>query len=153
MVHRSLTLLTMIATLALLPAPSSAAAYYGREALAGLRQYGVAVRVVCTGALEQHQEAFTEHVKRRLEARKVQIVDDGSVALKLFVSNVQSSDGLFVVHMRMELCQSSYLGSNNKIVDAPTWDAWKMGEYREDELLSEVDDLSRQFLNDYIAAN
>jgi hypothetical protein len=143
----------MIATLALLPAPSSAAAYYGREALAGLRQYGVAVRVVCTGALEQHQEAFTEHVKRRLEARKVQIVDDGSVALKLFVSNVQSSDGLFVVHMRMELCQSSYLGSNNKIVDAPTWDAWKMGEYREDELLSEVDDLSRQFLNDYIAAN
>lgn len=111
------------------------------------------MRVVCTGALEQHQEAFSEHIQRRLEARKVQVVQDGSVALKLFVSNIQSSDGLFVVHMRMELCQTSYLGSNNKIVDAPTWDAWKMGEYREDELLSEVDDLARQFLNDYIAAN
>lgn len=143
----------MIATVALLPAPTPAAAYYGREALVGLRQYGIAVRVVCTGALEQHQEAFSEHIQRRLEARKVQVVQDGSVALKLFVSNIQSSDGLFVVHMRMELCQSSYLGSNNKIVDAPTWDAWKMGEYREDELLSEVDDLARQFLNDYIAAN
>lgn len=153
MIHRPSALLTLITALALSPAPAPAAAYYGREALAGLRQYGVAVRVVCTGALEQHQEAFSEHIQRRLEARKVQVVQDGSVALKLFVSNIQSSDGLFVVHMRLELCQTAYLGSNNKLVDAPTWDAWKMGEYREDELLSEVDDLARQFLNDYIAAN
>jgi hypothetical protein len=55
--------------------------------------------------------------------------------------------------MRMELDQAAFLGSSNKLVDAPTWDAWKMGEYREEDLLSEVDDLTRQFLNDYVAAN
>jgi len=129
------------------------APYYGRDALADLRQYGVAVRVVCTGALEQDQESFANHIQKRLEARSVQVWPQGSVTLKLFVTDIQSNDGLFVVQMRLELDQAAFLGSNNRLVDAPTWDAWKMGEYREEDLMAEVDDLTRQFLNDYIAAN
>jgi hypothetical protein len=38
-----------------------------------LRPYGVAVRVVCTGALEQDQESFANHIQKRLEARSVQV--------------------------------------------------------------------------------
>jgi len=75
------------------------------------------------------------------------------VVLKLVVACIRSNDGFYVVDMRLELDQAAHLASNNRLVDAPTWDAWKMGEYREEELLAEVDDLARQFLNDYIAAN
>src|ERR1035437_7895730 len=140
-------------TALLLAGASWSAPAYGREALADLRPYGVAVSVACTGALEQDQETFAVHIQKRLEARSVPVVQEGSVTLKLIVTSIQSSDGFFVVQMRMELDQAAFLGSNNKLVDAPTWDAWKMGEYREEDLLSEVDDLTRQFLNDYIASN
>lgn len=140
-------------TALLLAGASWSAPAYGRESLADLRPYGIAVRVACTGALEQDQETFAAHIQKRLEARSVQVVPEGSVTLKLFVTNIQSNDGFFVVQMRMELDQAAFLGSNNRLVDAPTWDAWKMGEYREEDLLAEVDDLTRQFLNDYVAAN
>ena len=132
---------------------SQAGVYYGRESLYSLRPYGVAIKVVCTGGLEQHQETFQSHIQNRLSARGVTIVPEGSVTLKLMASAIQSNDGFFVVHMCLRLDQSAYLASNNKNVDATTWDAFKMGEYREEDLLQEVDDLARQFLNDYIATN
>ena len=132
---------------------TGAATAYGRESLAGLRPYGVAIRVACTGVLQQDQEAFADHIQKRLEARSVQVVPEGSVTLKLFVTAIQSNDGFLVAQLRMQLDQAAFLGSNNKLVDAPTWDAWKMGEYREEDLRGEVDDLARQFLNDYVAAN
>jgi hypothetical protein len=132
---------------------SFSASNYGRGALSDILHYGVAVRVVCTGDLEQHREAFLEHVKKRLEGRGIGVHPEGSVVLKLVVTSIRSNDGFFVVHMRLQLDQAAHLASNNQLVDAPTWDAWKMGEYREDELLGVVDDLARQFLNDYIAAN
>jgi hypothetical protein len=133
--------------------PSFAAPDYGRNAMADIQRYGVVVRVACTGDLEQHQEAFAEHIRKRLQARGVAVFPDGSVVLKLVVACIRSNDGFYVVDMRLELDQAAHLASNNRLVDAPTWDAWKMGEYREEELLAEVDDLARQFLNDYIAAN
>lgn len=130
-----------------------AAPLYGRASLADLKKYGVAVRVTCNGTLAQHQEAFQNHIEQRLRSREVQVVPAGSVTLKLIITDIESDDGFFVVHMVLELDQSAWLPSVNKMVDAPTWDAWKMGEYREEDLLGEVDDLARQFLNDYIAAN
>lgn len=133
--------------------PSFGAPFYGRESLRKLREFGVAVRVVCTGDLEQHQDAFKEHVQSRLSSRGLEIVPGGSVTLKLIVNSIRSDDGFFVAHMSMELHQTAFLASNNRMVDAPTWDAWKMGEYREEDLMQEVDDLARQFLNDYIASN
>lgn len=153
MFRRTVYLRSILWAILLAVGATPAGPYYGRDALANIRQYGVVVRVACTGALEQHQEAFADHIQHRLEVRKLQVQTEGSVVLKLFVTSIQSNDGLFVVHMRMQLDQAAFLGSNAKLVDAPTWDAWKMGEYREDELLGEVDDLTRQFLNDYIAAN
>ena len=126
---------------------------YGRSALTGLRPYGVAVRVVCTGDLRHREDEFAEHIRRRLEARAVRVVQDGSVTLKLFLTSVASGGGTVAAHLRMELDQAAFLGLDNRIVDAPTWDAWKMGEYREEELMGEVDDLARQFLNDYVATN
>lgn len=136
-----------------LATPSLAGPLYGRASLADLRKYGVAVRVACNGALDQHKETFQNHIENRLRSRNVPVVPSGSVVLKLIVNNIESDDGLFVVHFAMELDQSAWLPSSNRMVDAPTWDAWKMGEYREEGLLGEVDDLTRQFLNDYIAAN
>lgn len=143
----------MLAILLVLAATAFPAPFYGRESLAGLRKYGVAVRVVCTGAISQHQDAFAAHLRNRLESRGIQVVPGGSVTLKLVATSIQSDDGFLVVHFALELDQSAALASNNRMADAPTWDAWKMGEYREDELLQEVDDLARQFLVDYIAAN
>lgn len=138
----------------LLVAPTSfSAPMYGRNSLAKLREYGVAVRVLCTGDLAQHQDAFRAHIENRLRSRGVEIVPGGSVTLKLVSNSIRSDDGFFVVHLVLELDQTAFLASNNGMVDAPTWDAWKMGEYREEDLLAEVDDLTRQFLNDYIAAN
>ncbi len=126
---------------------------YGRASLADLKKYGVAVRVTCNGSLVQHREAFQSHIEQRLRSREVQVVPAGSVTLKLIITEIESDDGFFVAHMALELDQSAWLPSVNKMVDAPTWDAWKMGEYREEDLLGEVDDLARQFLNDYIAVN
>lgn len=146
--------LILILLLALLPWTSlHAAPPYGRTALGGLKQYGVAVRVACTAELQQHQETFKAHIEKRLQSRGIQVVPAGSVTLKLLMTSIRSDDGFFVVHMNLELNQSTWLPSANRMIDAPTWDSWKMGEYREDGLLSEVDDLTRQFLNDYIASN
>ena len=142
----------MLAVL-LLAGPGLSAPVYGRAALADIKQYGVAVRVACTGELEQHQEAFENHIRRRLEGRGIQVQAEGSVVLRLLVTCIRSNDGYFVAHLRMDLAQAAHLASNNQLVDAPTWDAWKMGEYREEDLLAEVDDLTRQFLNDYVAEN
>lgn len=145
--------LGLFVLLALLPTHVESAPVYGRNALGGLREYGVAVRVVCTGDLQQHQQAFKDHVENRLRSREIQIAPAGSVTLKLVVNSIRSDDGFFVVHMALNLDQTAFLASNNTMTDATTWDAWKMGEYREEDLLQEVDDLSRQFINDYIAAN
>ncbi len=134
-------------------AMSQAGVFYGRESLYSLRPYGVAVKAICTGGLEQHQETFINHIQSRLKARGVLIVPEGSITLKLTANAIQSNDGFFVVHLNLRLDQSAVLASNNKPVDATTWDAYKMGEYREEDLLQEVDDLARQFLNDYIATN
>lgn len=131
----------------------SGGVFYGRESMYSLRPYGVAVKVIGTGGLEQHQETFQNHIQNRLRARGVLILPDGSVTLKLFANAIQSNDGFFVVHLELKLDQAAYLASNNKMVDATTWDAFKMGEFREEDLLQEVDDLARQFLNDYIATN
>jgi len=133
--------------------PVLSAPVYGRAAIADIKQYGVAIRVACTGDLEQHQEAFQDHIRKRLEGRGIPVQAEGSVVLRLLVTCIRSNDGYFVAHLRMDLAQAAHLASNNQLVDAPTWDAWKMGEYREEDLMAEVDDLTRQFLNDYIAAN
>ncbi len=127
--------------------------FYGRESLYSLKPYGVVVKAVCTGGLEQHQQTFLAHIENRLRARGVAILPDGSVTLKLIANAIQSNDGFFVVHLELKMDQAAYLASNNKTVEATTWDAYRMGEYREEDLLQEVDDLARQFLNDYIATN
>lgn len=132
---------------------NSGGVFYGRESMYSLRPYGVAVKVVCTGGLDQHQETFQNHIENRLKARGVVILPEGSVTLKLVANAIQSNDGFFVVHLELRMDQSAYLASNNKFVEATTWDAYRMGEYREEDLLQEVDDLARQFLNDYIATN
>lgn len=133
----------------------AANATYGKNSLQGLKPFGVAIKVLCigTGKLSQHEQLFAERIRQRLESREVKVVPTGSVVLKLLLTNIQSEDGLYVVHMSLQLHQSSYLAFNNALVETPTWDAWKMGEYQENELLREVDDLVRQFANDYVSLN
>lgn len=131
----------------------SAGVFYGRESMYSLRPYGVSVKVLCTGGLEQHKETFQTHIESRLRSRGVQILPEGSVTLKLVVNAIQSNDGFFVVHLELRMDQAAFLASTNKPVDATTWDAYRMGEFREEDLLQEVDDLARQFLNDYVATN
>ena len=130
-----------------------AGVFYGRESMYSLRPYGIAVKVVCTGGLEQHQETFKAHIENLLGARGVTVYPEASITLKLVVNSIQSNDGFFVVHMDLRLDQAAYLASTNRSVDATTWDAYRMGEFREEDLLQEVDDLARQFLNDYVATN
>lgn len=148
--HLPCLLLTMLHTA--LAAPPSASAY-GKASLTGLKKYGVAVQVACNGTLEQHRETLKTHIEDRLRARKVPVVPLGSATLKLLVTSIASEEGFLVVHMALELDQSAWLPSSGKMVDAPTWDAWKMAESREENLLEEVDDLVGLFLNDYLAVN
>lgn len=133
----------------------SAQTYYGMSTLRGLKPYGVAVRVKCigTGSLAQHEPLFTHRIVQRLESRNIKTVPGGSVVLKLLLTHIQSEDGLFAVHISLQLHQSAYLALGNQLIEAPTWDAWKLGEYKEDELMKEVDDLVRQFANDYLSVN
>lgn len=128
---------------------------YGKSTFQGLKPFGVAVNVKCvgTGTLAQHEALFAERIKQRLESRSIKVVPTGSVVLKLLLTNIKSEDGLYVVHMALQLHQSAYLAFNNTLAETPTWDAWKMGEYQEAELMKEVDDLVRQFANDYISLN
>lgn len=136
-----------------LPVQADESAAYGKSSLIGLRKFGVAIKVLCLGDLEQHQEVFLEHMKQRIQSRNIPVVPGGSATLKLLVTSIQSDDGFFTVHFSLQFHQSARLAYNNKLIDAPTWDAWKMGEYREEDLLQEVDDLTRLFMNDYISGN
>jgi hypothetical protein len=142
-----------LAALAATCAASNGPSFYGKASLSHLRPYGVAVRVACTGAVEEHQEEFAQHVREQLESRGVSTRSEGSVVLKLLVTSIGSDDGFLVVHMRMQLDQAAHLALDNRLVEATTWDAWKMGEYREEDLMDLVDELSVQFLDDYVAAN
>jgi dienelactone hydrolase len=140
--------------LLLILAPLSASnIYYGGKTLRNLKQFGVEVRVHCNKELKHFEREYREIITKRLERRGFKIENSSSVILKLFISAISSDQGTYVAHLSLQVHQGAYLGFNNKQVDAATWDTWKMGEYKELELLKAVDDLGRLFVNDYLQNN
>lgn len=127
--------------------------YYGVEALAGLREYGIEVRVACSKEIEKHTSVFQQQLRSRIERKGITVVPEGNVVLRLTVTAITSDDGFFVVHFLLECLQTAYLARNNAPSESPVWDSYRMGEYREQDLLPAVDDLMRSFLNDYISVN
>lgn len=130
-----------------------ASSVYGRQSLANLRPFGIAVRVACAGVSPERSGEYARRLDMRLRSRSVRVVPEGSVVLKLFLTSVRTANGRVAAHLRLQVDQAALLASTNQPVDAPTWDAWKLGEYGEDEIPSEIDDLARQFLNDYVSVN
>lgn len=126
---------------------------YGVETLEDVLKYGVEVRVVCTKEVRQHKPTFLDHIKNRLNRRGLKIIKDGNVVLRVTVTAISSDDGFYVVHYLMEVLQSASLAMNNAPTEAPVWDIYRMGEYREQDLLPVIDDMTREFLNDYISVN
>ena len=127
--------------------------FYGRETLENLNKYGIDLRVSITEDLKHHQNTILDHLNRRLVRRGITMEKSSSVVLKLSIKSISSDDGFYVAYINLELHQTANLASNNKSIEAPTWDAWKMGEYREQDILKEVDDLARLFTNDYLYGN
>jgi len=126
---------------------------YGPESLGGVKPYGIEVRVICSKEVEKHQQVFLDYIKSRLERRGVSVVPEGNVVLRLNVTAITSDDGFFMVHFLLECLQTAYLAKDNSPTEATVWDAYRMGEYREQDLIPVVDDLLRVFLNDYISVN
>ena len=127
--------------------------FYGRETLENLNKYGLDIRVSITDDLKHHKNTIRDHLNRRLVRRGITMEKSSSVVLKLSIKSISSDDGFYVAYINLELHQTANLASNNKSIEAPTWDAWKMGEYREQDIIKEVDDLARLFTNDYLYGN
>lgn len=126
---------------------------YGPEALSGVKPYGVEVRVVTSSEIQHHNQVIHSHIKNRLANRGIMVVNEGSVVLRLTMTAITSDDGFFVVHYLLECLQAAYLAKDSSPTEAPVWDAYRMGEFREQDILPTVDDLLRSFLNDYISVN
>ena len=127
--------------------------FYGLETLKNLNKYGLDIRVSITENLKHHQKKIKDHLSKKLIRRGITMEKSSSVVLKLSIKSISSDDGFYVAYINLELHQTANLASNNKSIEAPTWDAWKMGEYREQDILKEVDDLARLFTNDYLYGN
>ena len=127
--------------------------YYGSKTLVELREYGIEVRVSCSPELAQFKTPFTKEIEKRLKRKRIQVFPSSNVVLKLIAHAISSDDGFYIIHFTLELAQGAHLDISQKYVEAPTWDAVKMGEYKADELLAQVDDLARIFVNDYLSRN
>ena len=127
--------------------------YYGSKTLSELREYGIEVRVSCSPELAQFKTPFKKKIEKRLKRKRVQVFPSSNVVLRLIAHAISSDDGFYIIHFTLELAQGAHLDISKKYVEAPTWDAVKMGEYKADELLAQVDDLARIFVNDYLSLN
>ena len=137
---------------------------YGQASLRGLQ--GVEIFVHCAGdsEIKKMENEIKNRLKSRLEFARVPIItyntlnDAGdeisnSGALKLLMTGFKKKEGDYFIYATLQLHQRAYLAISHEYMDCPTWDKWKIGVFKENEIFLEVEDMAREFTNDFISAN
>jgi hypothetical protein len=158
-------LLGLLAALLCFSPHLHANALYGQASLKGLQ--GVEVFVHCAGDFEikKMESEIKNRLKARLEYAKIPVVvynapsdingemSSGGGALKLLVTGFKKKEGDYFIYVSLQLHQRAYLAISQEYMDCPTWDTWRMGVFSEKELFSELEDMAREFTNDFISVN
>ena len=129
--------------------------FYGQASLRALP--GVELFVHCAGDQEirKMEDEIKERLKLRLESANVpasSMAGEGG-ALKFLLTGFKKKEGDYFIYASLQLHQRAYLAISHEYMDCQTWDIWKMGVFNAKEILSEVEDMAREFANDFISAN
>jgi hypothetical protein len=91
-----------------------------------------------------------------MENAKVPITAYGSGkggALKLLLTGFKKKEGDYFIYASLQLHQRAYLAISHEYMDSQTWDRWRIGVFKEKEIYLEIEDMAREFANDFISAN
>ncbi|MDR0516523.1 MAG: hypothetical protein LBH25_05700 [Fibromonadaceae bacterium] len=137
---------------------------YGQASLKGLR--GIEVFVHCAGDIEikKMETEIKNILKEKLEYARISAlgynapnningkISNESGALKFLLTGFKKG-GEYFIYASLQLHQRAYLAASHEYMDCPTWDRWKTGVFKEKEIFLEVEDMAREFTNDFISAN
>jgi len=129
---------------------------YGQASLRALQ--GVEIFVHSTGdsAIKKMETEISNKIKQRMENAKVPITAYGngkSGALKLLLTGFKKKEGDYFIYASLQLHQRAYLAVSHEYMDCQTWDRWRIGVFKEKEIYLEIEDMAREFANDFISAN
>jgi len=130
---------------------------YGQKSLKSL--LGVELFVHCAGDAEimKMEQKIRERLKLRLETMNIPHIaynnKNNGGALKLLLTGFKRKEGDYLIYATMQLHQRAYLAVSHEYMDCQTWDMWKMGIFNTEDILLEVEQMAREFANDFISAN
>ena len=138
---------------------------YGQLSLRALQ--GVEIFVHCAGdsEIKKMEQELNNRLKQRLENAKVPMlayntlnktdeeVSNGGGALKLLLTGFKKKEGDYFIYASLQLHQRAYLAVSHEYMDCQTWDRWRIGIFKENEIFLEAEDMAREFANDFISAN
>ena len=138
---------------------------YGQASLRALP--GIELFVHCAGDFEikKMEDEIKEKLKKKLENANVPImaynapknegdkISNSGGALKFLLTGFRKKEGNYFIYASLQLHQRAYLAVSHEYMDCQTWDRWRMGVFKEKEIYSEVEDMAREFANDFISAN
>jgi len=129
---------------------------YGRTSLIALQGVEIFVHSAGDSAIKKMEQEISDKIKQRMENSKVPITAYGSGrsgALKLLLTGFKKKEGDYFIYASLQLHQRAYLAVSHEYMDAQTWDRWRMGIFKEKEIYSEIEDMAREFANDFLSAN
>jgi len=129
---------------------------YGQASLMALQ--GVEIFVHCAGddELKKMEQEINNRIKERIKNAKVPITTYGNGnngALKLLLTGFKKKEGDYFIYASLQLHQRAYLAISHEYMDCQTWDRWRMGVFKEKDIYLELEDMAREFANDFISAN
>jgi len=129
---------------------------YGQASLIALQGVEIFVHSAGDSSIKKMEQEINNRIKQRMENAKVPITAYGSGksgALKLLLTGFKKKEGDYFIYASLQLHQRAYLAISHEYMDCQTWDRWRMGVFKEKEIYSEVEDMAREFANDFISAN
>ncbi|MCL1957904.1 MAG: transporter substrate-binding domain-containing protein [Fibromonadales bacterium] len=129
---------------------------YGQASLRALQGVEIFVHSAGDSAIKKMEPEISNKIKQRMENAKVPITAYGSGkggALKLLLTGFKKKEGDYFIYASLQLHQRAYLAISHEYMDSQTWDRWRMGVFKEKEIYSEIEDMAREFANDFISAN
>jgi len=129
---------------------------YGRASLRALQGVEIFVHSAGDSAIKKMEQEISNKIKQRMENAKVPITAYGNGnggALKLLLTGFKKKEGDYFIYASLQLHQRAYLAVSHEYMDCQTWDRWKMGVFKEKEIYSEIEDMAREFANDFLSAN
>jgi len=130
--------------------------FYGQASLRTLA--GIELFVHCAGdhEIKKMENEIKNKLKSKLESANVPIIayeNGNGGALKFLLTGFKKKEGDYLIYASLQLHQRAYLAISHEYMDCQTWDIWKMGVFNVKEILSEAEDMAREFANDFISAN